>query len=58
MLNVRNFVPRQSTVTVDVDVLAIPLQLLVLGESPVHHGLPGDVVALVGLDQEVQSDIM
>ena len=31
---------------------------LCLGESPVHHGVARDVVALVGLDQEVQPDIV
>ena len=29
-----------------------------LGESPVHHCIPRYVVALVGLDQEVQPDIV
>ena len=40
------------------DVLTIPLLVLILGEGPVHHGLPRDVVALVGLDLEVQPDIV
>ena len=54
----REFVSRQSPVTVDVNVLSITGQILVLGESPVHHGVPGDVVALVGVYEELQPDIM
>ena len=43
---------------VDVDVLALIAVLRVLGESPVHHGLSGDVVAPVGLNEILQSDIV
>ena len=42
----------------DVDVLAVIAIIRVLGESPEHDGLSRDVVAPVGLDQEVQSDIV
>ena len=58
VLMVRYFVPGQSSVAVDMDVLPIPFLILILGESPEHHGIPGYVVALVGLDQEVQPDIV
>ena len=55
---VRYFVPRQSSVAVDMNVLPIPFLILILGESSEHHGIPGYVVALVGLDLEVQPDIV
>ena len=40
------------------NVLPIPFLILILGESSEHHGIPGYVVALIGLDLEVQSNIM
>ena len=54
----RQSVTRESAVSIYVDVLSVSGKILVLGESPVHHGVPRDVVALVSLDQEVQPDIM
>ena len=54
----RQSVTRESAVSIYVDVLSVSGKILVLGESPVHHGVPRDVVALVGLDQEVQPDIV
>ena len=55
---VRQFVSRQSPVTVDLDVLTILVDVLILGESPVHHGLPRDVVAPVGVEPEGGPDIV
>ena len=46
----RYSVTRQSAVSVDVDVLSVPEDILVLGESAVHHGVPRNVVAPVGVD--------
>ena len=55
---VRQFVSRQSSVTIDLDVLTVLRNVLVLGESPVDHGLPRDVVTPVGVDEVLQSDIV
>ena len=49
---VRQFVSRQGPVTEDLDVLTVLLDVLILGERPVHHGLPRDVVAPVGVEPE------
>ena len=43
--------------TKDVDIVPVPPGGVVV-HGPVHHGLPRDVVALVGLDLEVQPDIV
>ena len=43
---------------VDVDVFYLITVLRIIGESPEHHGLPWDLVASVGLHQEVQSDLV
>ena len=50
-------VPRESPVPEDANIVAVKPGLVV-AHGPVHHGLPRDVVAPVGLDQEVQSDIV
>ena len=42
----------------NLDVLSIINVLWILGEGPEHHGLPWDVVAPVGLHQEVQCDLV
>ena len=52
----RQTVSRECSVPVDTDVLTG--FFLVLGEGPVHHGVPGDVVAPVGVDEEVQPDVV
>ena len=54
----RYSVTRQSAVSVDVDVLSVPGDILVLGECPVHHGVPGYVIAPVGVDKELQPDVV
>ena len=47
-----------TDVAVDVDVIYIINVAWIIGESPEHYGLPWDVVAPVGLHQEVQSDLV
>ena len=58
VVKVRNLVPGESPMTVDMNVLPVVIVLLLLRESPVHHGIPGDVIASVGVDKEIQADIM
>ena len=55
---VRQFVSRQGPVTEDPDVLTVLVDVLILGESPVHHGLPRDVVAPVGVDEVLQPNVV
>ena len=55
---VRQFVSRECPVTKDLDVLTVLVDVLILGESSVHHGIPRDVVAPVGVDEVLQSNIM
>ena len=54
----RYSVTRQSAVSIYVDVLSVPGDILVLGESAVHHGVPGYVVAPFGVDKELQPDVV
>ena len=54
----RQSVPGESAVSIYVDVLSVSGDILVLGECPVHHGVPGYVIAPVGVDKEFQADIM
>ena len=49
-VEVRDPVPRQGPVSIYVDVHSVPVDILVLGESAVHHRVPRDVVAPVGVD--------
>ena len=58
MAVMRQSVSRESPVPVDVDVLPDLLAILVLGEGPVHDGVPWDVVAPVGVDEEGQPDVV
>ena len=46
----RQSVPGESAVSIYVDVLSVSGKILVLGESAVHHGVPRNVVAPVGVD--------
>ena len=54
----RQSVPGESAVSIYVDVLSVSGKILVLGESAVHHGVPRDVVAPVGVDEKLQPDVV
>ena len=54
----RQSVTRESPVSINVNVFSVPVGILVLRQSPVHHGVPGDVVAPVGVDEKLQPDVV
>ena len=54
----RQSVPGESAVSIYVDVLSVSGKILVLGESAVHHGVPWNVVAPVGVDEKLQPDVV
>ena len=56
-MRVGQFVPRQSPVAEDANIVAVTPGLVVV-HGPVHHGLPRDVVAPVGVKSEGDPDIV
>ena len=54
----RQSVTRESPVPINVNVLPDLPVVLLLRQSPVHHGVPGDVVAPVGVDEKLQPDVV
>ena len=54
----RQSVTRESPVSINVNVFSVPVGILVLRQSPVHHGVPGDVVAPVCVESEGQPDVV
>ena len=57
IVRVGQFVSRQSPVAEDVNIVAVTPDLVVV-HGPVHHGLPRDVVAPVGVEPEGGPDIV
>ena len=51
VVRVGQFVPGESPVAEDADIVAVAPGLVVV-HGPVHHRLPGDVIALVGVKPE------
>ena len=57
VVRVGQFVPGESPVAEDENIVAVTVGLVVV-HGPVHHGLPRDVVAPVGVQPEGGPDIV